>query len=367
MAEVGDPRLAHAEERLTEYLEDKIAEGDPRTRLGSSGSDNPIQAEEECIPCVVSKSDENHPQSSSSSSSSACAPTRDNEVRPNHGRDLDDRDLDDRDAMIDFLCPDSVFALESPNTEVLPEIEGTNVRDETENLAVLGRTKVLGRNHPEELPAELTRAARQEELDFMQDWHVWDVVPITESWSVTGKAPFRASGSTSTRAIWRGPWFAAGMSRRNSRTPSQMISSRPHRHWKHFDCCCLMRPLGRRPSAGSRKILVVDARKAHLHAFAERNLYVALPPEVRVPGMCARLRRSLYGTRDAPARWEAFLSKQLEGKGFVRGSASPCCYRHSSKDLSCVVHGDDFVFAGVVGASTDGEELLCQSHWSPWR
>ena len=91
----------------------------------------------------------------------------------------------------------------------------------------------------------------------------------------------------------------------------------------------------------------MDARKAHLHAFAERNLYVALPPEVRVPGMCARLRRSLYGTRDAPARWEPFLSKQLEGKGFVRGSASPCCYRHSSKDLSCVVHGDDFVFAGV--------------------
>ena len=43
----------------------------------------------------------------------------------------------------------------------------------------------------EELPAELTRAARQEELDFMQDWHVWDVVPITESWSVTDKAPLQ--------------------------------------------------------------------------------------------------------------------------------------------------------------------------------
>ena len=40
-------------------------------------------------------------------------------------------------------------------------------------------------------------------------------------------------------------------------------------------------------------ILVEDARKAHLHAFAERNFYVALPPEVRVPGLCARLRRRL--------------------------------------------------------------------------
>ena len=64
-------------------------------------------------------------------------------MRPNP-----DNDLDDRDAMIDFPCLDSVFALESPNTEVLSEVEGTNVRDEAENLAVWARTKVLGRNHP---------------------------------------------------------------------------------------------------------------------------------------------------------------------------------------------------------------------------
>ena len=50
---------------------------------------------------------------------------------------------------------------------------------------------------------------------------------------------------------------------------------------------------GRSLSTGSRKILVVDARKVYLHAFAERILYVE---EVRVPGMCARLRRSLFGT-----------------------------------------------------------------------
>ena len=65
-------------------------------------------------------------------------------------------------------------------------IEGTNVRDEKANLAVRGATKVLGRNHVGELLAELTRAARQEELDFMHVWHVWVVVPVTESWSVMG-------------------------------------------------------------------------------------------------------------------------------------------------------------------------------------
>ena len=65
---------------------------------------------------------------------------------------------------------------------------------------------------------------------------------------------------------------------------------------------------------------------------AERNLYVALPPEVWVPGMCVR----------------SFSLKAVGGHGiFQRGLTSPCRYRHSSKDLSCVVHGDDFVLVGV--------------------
>ena len=49
IGDVGDPRLATAEERITEFIAEKIAEGDPRTQAGSSGAGNPIQAEEGCI------------------------------------------------------------------------------------------------------------------------------------------------------------------------------------------------------------------------------------------------------------------------------------------------------------------------------
>ena len=65
---------------------------------------------------------------------------------------------------------------------------------------------------------------------------------------------------------------------------------------------------GRSHGRGGRKLLVIDARKAHLHAMAEQEVYVILPREQRVLGMRARLKRCLYGTRDAPARWEAFLA-----------------------------------------------------------
>ena len=43
----------------------------------------------------------------------------------------------------------------------------------------------------EPLSTDLTRAARQEELGFMDGWKVWDVVPVSQSWDRTGKAPLK--------------------------------------------------------------------------------------------------------------------------------------------------------------------------------
>ena len=104
---------------------------------------------------------------------------------------------------------------------------------------------------------------------------------------------------------------------------------------------------GRKHRQGGEKILVVGARKVHLHATPVRDVFVELPSEIRRSGTCGHLKRRLNGTRDAPARWEAFLASELKKHGFVQGAAGPCCFYHPTKELRCVVHGDDFVFAGV--------------------
>eukprot|EP00969_Alexandrium_andersonii_P155068 6855523-Alexandrium_andersonii.AAC.1 len=62
--------------------------------------------------------------------------------------------------------------------------------------------------------------------------------------------------------------------------------------------------------------------------------------------MCAKLRRSLYGTRAAPARWEALYTETLESFGLVKGRASACCFFNAELDVRCVAHGDDFTFTG---------------------
>ena len=76
----------------------------------------------------------------------------------------------------------------------------------------------------------------------------------------------------------------------------------------------------------------------HSVTFAERNLGGW--------GVCATEATSC-GIRDAPREGKPFLAKQVKSMKFVSGLVSPWRYRHSSKDLSCVAHGDDFVFVGV--------------------
>ena len=91
--------------------------------------------------------------------------------------------------------------------------------------------------------------------------------------------------------------------------------------------------------------MVLDAKKAHLHAKAERALYVELPEEAG--GGYAKLVRSLYGMRDAPALWEAYAAAQLQALGFKRGLSNACVYYHRQRGLRCLVHGDDFVATGL--------------------
>ena len=59
---------------------------------------------------------------------------------------------------------------------------------------------------------------------------------------------------------------------------------------------------------GLRKIRFLDASRAHFHATALRDIFVDLPEEDHEEGMCGKLLKTMYGTRDAAACWEAFYT-----------------------------------------------------------
>ena len=50
---------------------------------------------------------------------------------------------------------------------------------------------------------------------------------------------------------------------------------------------------------GGNKLEFIDVRRAYFHARARRLVYIKLPEEDNQEGMCGRLVKAMYGTRDA--------------------------------------------------------------------
>ena len=107
---------------------------------------------------------------------------------------------------------------------------------------------------------------------------------------------------------------------------------------------------GQVPKTGTRKLLgFLDVKRAHFYSEATREIYVELPSEGKTESdgdVVGRLKRSLYGTRDAPLNWELTIRKIMMKLGFTQGKSNPCIYYHQKRDLRTVVHGDDFTTAG---------------------
>ena len=101
-----------------------------------------------------------------------------------------------------------------------------------------------------------------------------------------------------------------------------------------------------------KKVMMVDAKKAHKNPRSKEDVYIELPPEVRAePGHSCKLNFWLYGFRKAASVWEDLCAELMEQSGFRRGVGCSVIFRHEDKDLVGVVHGDDFVFRG------SGEDL----------
>jgi hypothetical protein len=89
-----------------------------------------------------------------------------------------------------------------------------------------------------------------------------------------------------------------------------------------------------------------DVSRAYFYAPATRNMYVELPEEAgHGSGKCARLLKSLYGTRDAATNWSKAYTDILEKLGFEVGMSNPCLFKHKSRNITMLVHGDDFLSA----------------------
>ena len=101
-------------------------------------------------------------------------------------------------------------------------------------------------------------------------------------------------------------------------------------------------------SGERRSVMINDVRRAYFYAHIQRDVYIEVPPEDpnAGPDVLGKLELCLYGTRDAAKGWQDELSRQLEGIGFIRGVGHPSVFWHPTRDVSTIVHGDDYVSSG---------------------
>ena len=200
-----------------------------------------------------------------------------------------------------------------------------------------------------ELPLDLVTSAREEEMAHMKG-KIFKVVKKTESWAKTGKAPKSTKWVDTDKShgegemLVRSRWVARDFKTRGEKDREDLFCATPPLELLRF---LVSRAATRAKSGRKRKMLFIDVKKAHLIPKCQEDVYVELPAEANCrEDECGKLIYWLYGCRRAGQAWEDHYSGILVAAGFIRGVASPVVFFHPQRELWCVVHGDDFTFAG---------------------
>ena len=196
----------------------------------------------------------------------------------------------------------------------------------------------------EKLDADLVRKARAEEMKEFQKYGVYKKVPMSECLAKTNKEPIGVRWVDVNKGDDKKPEY-------RSRLVAQEINKD-----KRPDLFAAMPPLEAKRllyslmmSTEERDGIMmdfIDVRRAYLHARAIRDVYVRLPDEDYEEGMCGKLVKAMYGTRDAAQCWEREYVAFMKKAGFSCGRSSPCIFYHPSRSIRAVIHGDDFTILG---------------------
>jgi hypothetical protein len=203
--------------------------------------------------------------------------------------------------------------------------------------------------------------ARLEEMNFMVEQDVYTIVPIQEAWDATGKPPISVRWIDTDKGREGEEKYRSRLVARDFRIKGddrddtfasmppleaqRLLFAITARKWREWE----------QGQGEHWKLAFIDIKKAHLTAPCKEPSFVELPSEDTraVAGTCGRLNRWLYGMRGAAHGWELHYQAMMRTIGFRVGDSNSAILRHPGRDITCVIHGDDFVFGGTA----------CNLHW----
>ncbi|CAE7251708.1 unnamed protein product [Symbiodinium sp. CCMP2592] len=375
-SESGKARLEREEQRESEFF-DKVNKAEEKKRKvsteqeASSSTESP--AAQPSRPLTIARQPPLRPEVPSEPSSlppggaaASAAPSGGQKRKSEGGGDEGRAELAPPDARSEGQKRKSPENAEGMIEElILQEREGFIASIENEEQPTcdleddLWEEKFYDENTGKELPAEGVKQARMEEIQVIKDMQVWEPIPRPPGERVIGTRWIDINKGDDLRRKLRSRLVAQELKRKKG------VNEDPS--WTEFFAA--MPPLsslralftlattGRVPGPNKKAfqmnehgevcVLFIDVKKAHFWSPVRRRLLVELPPEAgEGPDKVGLLKRSLYGTRDAPSNWEHAIKKVMTDLGFKQGVSNPCLYFHPEHGLRCNVHGDDFTVVG---------------------
>ena len=220
------------------------------------------------------------------------------------------------------------------------------------------------------LDAERVRAARREEVEWCRKMCVWERYPRTDMlaeggraislrWVDTDKGDAQRPNYRSRLCVRE---IKKAMKRSEIPQAADLFSGMPPLEAVKALISIFVGHC-QEPSKGRRSLMAFDISRAHFHGVPARRVFVELPKEehedikdgVDYVGL---LLKSMYGTVDASARWQAHYSQLLKEAGFAQGQSNPSLFVRAERDIRLLVHGDDFLVETPSEQARVFEDLL---------
>ena len=208
---------------------------------------------------------------------------------------------------------------------------------------------------------QMVQAARREEGQVIQTMGVWEPIPRPKNKKVISTRWVDVNKGDEQRPKYRSRLVARELKAKSGQSET---------HWSDFFAS--MPPITalrilftiavtkKVPNKDGKLIpldpttclIFIDIKKAYFWSPARRQLLVEQWRCHRKWAIrqtwsdCSRLRKSLYGTRDAPANWEAAIKHVMLALGFLQARSNACLYFHEERNMRIEVHGDDFTGVG---------------------
>ena len=220
----------------------------------------------------------------------------------------------------------------------------------------------------EELPPDLVKKARLEEIDWIHRIQLYDKVPRSTAlergkqvlpvrWVDVNKGD-KAHMKLRSRIVGK----ELKVKTKEALLAHELFSATPPWEIVKSLFSLLVTDLPRHVGGGHEMVMgAFDISRAHFMPKCQRELYVELPEEDRQPGEedhVGRLNRGMYGFRDASNAWMKGWQNLLAEGGYQVGLANPALFYNEAEFSRGAVHGDDFYVLGPVQAVDKMKELL---------